>query len=128
MYEKEFPTEIMIEVANCCNNKCFYGSDASDRKRGIIDYDLMIRLINEAYLNGSRKISFHGMGELLLCKDLLQYIAEAKKSDIPLFIWIQMGYWQHRRLCFLFIDAGLDSLKFSLHASTAETYKRITNK
>ncbi len=40
----------------------FCGSNASDRKRGQIDEKIMSRLINEAYMNGSRKISFHGMG------------------------------------------------------------------
>lgn len=128
MKELPFPNEIMIEATNICNNKCFFcGSNASDRKRGIIDYDLMIRLINEAYLNGSRKISFHGMGEPCLCKELLQYIAEAKKVGYTYIYLDTNGVLATPEVMFPIIDAGLDSLKFSIHASTAETYKRITN-
>ncbi len=128
MKELPFPNEIMIEATNVCNNKCFFcGSNASDRKRGIIDYDLMIRLINEAYLNGSRKISFHGMGEPCLCKELLQYIAEAKKVGYTYIYLDTNGVLATPEVIFPIIDAGLDSLKFSIHASTSETYKRITN-
>ena len=75
MDKKNFPYEIMIEATNICNNKCFFcGSNNSDRKRGQMDENLMMRLIREAYANGARKISFHGMGEPCLCSKLLKYV------------------------------------------------------
>ena len=41
-YKKNFPTEVMIEATNCCNNRCFFcGSLVSKRKRGYIDEQLM---------------------------------------------------------------------------------------
>lgn len=128
MYEKEFPAEIMIEATNCCNNKCFFcGSLVSKRKRGHMDKQMMLRLISEAYDNGARKISFHGMGEPCLCKNLASYVDAAKRKGY-IYIYLDTnGILATPEVMFPVIDAGLDSLKFSIHAATDETYKKITN-
>lgn len=128
MYEKKFPTEIMIEATNCCNNKCFFcGSLVSERKRGYIDEQLMLRLISEAYENGARKISFHGMGEPCLCKNLANYVSAAKRKGYTYIYLDTNGVLAVPEIIFPVIDAGLDSLKFSIHAATDETYRKITN-
>lgn len=128
MYEKEFPTEIMIEATNCCNNKCFFcGSLVSKRKRGYMDEQLMLRLISEAYENGARKISFHGMGEPCLCKNLANYVGVAKRKGYTYIYLDTNGALATPEVIFPVIDEGLDSLKFSIHAATSETYKKITN-
>lgn len=128
MYEKNFPTEIMIEATNCCNNKCFFcGSIVSRRKRGVIDEQLMLRLISEAYDNGARKISFHGMGEPCLCKKLSDYVGAAKNKGYTYIYLDTNGALAAPEVIFPVIDEGLDSLKFSIHAATSETYKKITN-
>ncbi|MDE6435790.1 MAG: radical SAM protein [Lachnospiraceae bacterium] len=128
MYEKKFPTEIMIEATNCCNNKCFFcGSLVSKRKRGYIDEQLMLRLISEAYDNGARKISFHGMGEPCLCKGLANYVGVAKRKGYTYIYLDTNGALAAPEVIFPVIDEGLDSLKFSIHAATSETYKKITN-
>ncbi len=128
MYEKKFPMEIMIEATNCCNNKCFFcGSLVSERKRGFIDEQLMLRLISEAYDHGARKISFHGMGEPCLCKSLADYVGAAKRKGYTYIYLDTNGSLAVPEVIFPVIDAGLDSLKFSIHAATGETYKKITN-
>lgn len=128
MYEKNFPTEIMIEATNCCNNKCFFcGSLVSKRKRGYMDEQLMLRLISEAYENGARKISFHGMGEPCLCKDLANYVGAAKRKGYTYIYLDTNGVLATPEVIFPVIDEGLDSLKFSIHAATNETYKKITD-
>lgn len=127
-FEKKFPTEIMIEATNYCNNKCFFcGSTVSERKRGYIDEQLMMRLISEAYDNGARKISFHGMGEPCLCKNLSYYVGGAKEKGYTYIYLDTNGILATPDVMFPVIDAGLDSLKFSIHAATEETYKKITN-
>ena len=128
MHEKKFPAEIMLEATNCCNNKCFFcGSLVSKRKRGYMDEKLMLRLISEAYENGARKISFHGMGEPCLCKNLANYIGTAKRKGYTYIYLDTNGALATPEVIFPVIDAGLDSLKFSIHAATRETYKRITD-
>lgn len=128
MYEKKFPTEVMFEATNCCNNRCFFcGSLVSNRKRGYMDEQLMLRLISEAYDNGARKISFHGMGEPCLCKNLANYVSIAKNKGYTYIYLDTNGVLATPEVIFPVIDAGLDSLKFSIHAATGETYKKITN-
>lgn len=128
MYEKKFPTEVMLEATNCCNNKCFFcGSLASNRKRGYMDEQLMLRIISEAYDNGARKISFHGMGEPCLCKNLADYVCAAKNKGYTYIYLDTNGVLATPEVIFPVIDAGLNSLKFSIHAATDETYKKITN-
>lgn len=128
MQEKvKFPKEIMIEATNHCNNKCFFcASPVSKRPRGYIAPDLAKRLIQEAYSLGSRKISFHGMGEPFLCKELKDYVATAKEIGYEYIYLTSNGVLATPEVVEPVLDAGLDSLKFSIHAATSETYKRIT--
>lgn len=123
-----FPREIMIEATNICNNKCFFcGSTISDRKRGIIDSSLMERLIAEAYDLGARVISFHGMGEPCICKELASFVKLSKLTGYEYIYLDTNGVLATPEVINPVIDAGLDSLKFSIHAACAETYKKITN-
>ncbi len=128
MILKKFPNEIMIEATNCCNNMCFFcGSMVSKRPRGYINSNLMYKLIDEAYREGARKISFHGMGEPLMCKDLAGYVEAAKRAGYKYIYLDTNGVLATPEIMFPVIDAGLDSLKFSIHAATKETYQKITN-
>lgn len=123
----DFPKEIMIEATNYCNNKCFFcASPVSNRARGYIDTDHAIRLIDEAYDMGCRKISFHGMGEPFLHTDLHLFVAKAKKAGYD-YIYLDTNGTIARKDRFeKILDAGLDSLKFSIHAAKAETFYKIT--
>lgn len=126
MNELQFPKEVMIEVTNRCNCKCFFcGSNNSERKRGFIDKGLAIRLIKEAYAYGARKISFHGMGEPFLCKDLAKYVLIAKQEGYTYIYLDTNGIMATPEKVIPVLEAGLDSLKFSIHAATAETHRSI---
>lgn len=128
MNKIQFPKEIMIEATNHCNNKCFFcASPVSDRPRGYIEPTLAYRLIDEAYNLGCRKISFHGMGEPFLCKELSKFVDRAKKTGYEYIYMDSNGTLAGEGVVEPVLDAGLDSLKFSIHAATAETFKKITN-
>ncbi len=128
MDEVKFPKEIMIEVTNHCNNKCFFcASPVSDRPRGYINTELGFRLIEEAYELGCRQISFHGMGEPFLCKDLSKYVDKAKKIGYTYIYLDSNGTLAGKGVVEPVLEAGLDSLKFSIHAASSKTFKKITN-
>lgn len=128
MEKLAFPKEIMIEVTNYCNQKCFFcANSVSDRKKGYIKPELAKRLISEAYLLGCRKISFHGMGEPFLCKELSEYVGGAKEIGYEYIYLTSNGTLATADIVEPVLDAGLDSLKFSIHAATSETFKKITN-
>lgn len=122
-----FPKEIMIEITNNCNNRCFFcGSIISERKRGFMESGLMKRLIREAYENGAQKISFHGMGEPFLEPKLSEYVSLAKELGYQYIYLDTNGILATPDRVNPVLDAGLDSLKFSIHAASADTYKKIT--
>lgn len=125
----KFPNEVMIEATNYCNSNCFFcGSNVSKRKRGFMEPNLMFRLIEEAYKYGARKISFHGMGEPFLCKELADYVGLAKRVGYDYIYLDTNGVLATSDKMEPVLDAGLNSLKFSIHAVTPETYKKITQK
>ncbi len=123
-----FPKEIMIEATNHCNNKCFFcASPVSNRKKGYINKNKAIHLINESYELGCRKISFHGMGEPFLCKDIHLFVEEAKRVGFKYVYLDTNGTIAGKGRVESVLDAGLDSIKFSVHAASAETFYKITN-
>lgn len=126
MKELDFPKEIMLEVTNWCNCRCFFcGSTNSKRERGYIDEKIAVRIIEEAYSYGARKISFHGMGEPFLCEKLADYVFLAKKLGYTYIYLDTNGIMAVPEVANKVLDAGLDSLKFSIHAATAETHRKI---
>ena len=78
-------------------------------------------------MSWARKISFHGMGEPLICKDLVEYVQCAKKCGDQYIYLDSNGVLATPEVINPILDVGLDSLKFSIHASTKETYYKITN-
>lgn len=121
-----FPQRMMLEVTNICNNKCiFCASQCSARKRGIIEEDLAFRLLKEAYIGGVRDVGFHGMGEPLLCKELGKYVKYAKELGYT-YIYIDTnGILATPEIINPVIDAGLDSIKFSIHAISSDVYQKV---
>ena len=127
MDKLDFPKEIMVEATNFCNCRCFFcGSLNSKRERGYIDPVLAEDIIKKAYDYGARKISFHCMGEPFLCKDLAKYVSIAKMKGYTYIYLDTNGVFATPDRVFPVLDAGLDSLKFSIHAATPETHKQIT--
>lgn len=122
----EFPKKLMLEVTNVCNNRCsFCASQVSTRKRGMIDTEFAKRVIKEAYGLGTREICMHSMGEPLLHKDLAMLTEFAKGVGYEYIYMDTNGILATPDVINPVIDAGIDSLKFSINAASAEVYKKI---
>lgn len=122
----EFPKKLMLEVTNICNNRCaFCASLVSTRKRGMIDKEFAKRVIKEAFDLGTREICMHSMGEPLIYKNLEELIAYAKKIGYEYIYMDTNGILAVPEVINPIIDAGLDSLKFSVNAASKETYINV---
>ncbi len=122
----DFPYTLGIEITNVCNQKClFCGLDDTDRPGKMIDPNLFKDIVRQCYELGSREISLVGSAEPLANKRLEEHIAFCKELGFD-YIFITtngtlatLERWQR------LIDAGLDSIKISIHGADRETYKAV---
>ena len=124
-----FPLDIMIEVTNACNHKCvFCPSNKAKRKRGYIEHNLCARILVEAHNEGAREAGLYTTGEPLLHEDLPYLVRTAKDIGYDYIYISTNGSLLTEKLADELIEAGLDSIKFSINASTRETYWKIHRK
>lgn len=122
-----FPDSIKIEITSKCNYRCPYClSWKSPRKTGHMDKQFLFRILKEAKSIGVREVGLFLLGEPFLVKELAEYIRYAKEEVKIEYVFITTN----GSLCSLkrlreVIDAGLDSLKFSINAGNKETYKKM---
>jgi MoaA/NifB/PqqE/SkfB family radical SAM enzyme len=118
-----------IEITNICNHKCiFCPSEILTRKKRFINEDLCYRIIREGYELGIREIAFHILGEPFLNDNLPNYVRVAKKLGYTYAYLTSNGSLATPEKIKSVIDAGLDSIKFSINAATRENYKSTHGK
>jgi len=117
---------VQIEISNLCNYQCiFCPRTKSVRKKGMIDDALFNRLIQEVYDFGAREMSFHYSGDPFLHPKLAEYVKTAKQIGYS-YVYIDTnGSEATPEKIRAVIDAGADSIKFSVNAGTRESYQFI---
>ena len=117
---------VQIEISNLCNYQCiFCPRTKMVRKKGMIDEELFHRLIQEVYDFGAREMSFHYSGDPFLHPKLAQYTEKAKQVGYQ-YVYIDTnGFHASPERLREVIDAGVDSIKFSVNAASRETYRFI---
>lgn len=124
-----FPKSMLLEVSNICNHACaFCANSKSNRKRGFIEKELATRILSEAYKLGTREIGFYATGEPLADKNLDMYISLAKKIGYEYVFITTNGALFDLNRAHSIIDAGIDSIKFSINGANKEDYFLIHGK
>lgn len=122
-----FPKSIKIEITARCNYNCSYcATRKSLRPVGDMDKKFLYRILKELKEIGIKEVGLFLLGEPFLVDELSNYIRYAKKSigiDY-VFITTNGSLCTPKRLipC---VNAGLDSLKFSMNAGTKERYAKM---
>lgn len=119
-----------IELTNICNHTCVFcpHNGKMTRKKGIIDEMFFKRIVQEAYALGSREIGIGVNGETFVVKNLAQYIKFAKDIGYSYVFINTNGALATPPRMKEVIDAGLDSIRFSINAGSLETYNRVHGK
>ncbi|MCX6077373.1 MAG: radical SAM protein [Campylobacterales bacterium] len=124
-----FPREIFLEVNNTCNHKCFFcANEKMTRDKSFIDDKLAKRIMQESFEAGSRDITFYATGEPLIFPLLDEYIKFAKQIGYEYVFLTSNGALSTTSKMKDIIDAGLDSIKFSVNAGTRKSYKQVHGK
>ncbi|MCR4322387.1 MAG: radical SAM protein [Candidatus Brocadiaceae bacterium] len=123
-----FPREIFIDLTSFCNHACVFCSNSKLKKRHTMKPDMVKRVLQEAYENGTRDAGFYATGESFLVNKLHEYVAEAKKIGYEYLFITTNGALATPERAKPVLDAGLSSIKFSISAGTRESYKRIHGK
>lgn len=123
----EFPRKnLLIEVTNICNNKCIFCTNRKmTRAKGYIDYDLAIRILKECYDLGTREVGFYATGEPLLYPKLKELISYAKMLGYDYVYLTTNGLLATKPKIMELLEAGLDSIKFSINAINRLDYKFV---
>ncbi len=125
----EFPANLLLEPTNLCNHACLMCANSKGAKKGgMIDRELAKRILKEAYELGTREVGFYGMGEPLLNKNLEEYIAYAKQLGYEYTYITTNGALLSEERARRLLEAGIDSVKFSINAASPDLYYLIHGK
>jgi MoaA/NifB/PqqE/SkfB family radical SAM enzyme len=116
-----------IELSSACNFDCSYCPEHKmTRKKGLMDYDLAIRLLDQIKeMNLTNEINFYHMGESLLHKRALDIFAYAKQNGFRVKLNTNGSrLTPEMRKSLLQLD--IDNLSISYHSSYVKFNKFAT--
>lgn len=119
-----FPPRVKIEVTARCDLRCSFCSlTFKPRQKGDIEPALLRRLLDELVRLGVRDVGLFWLGEPLLCEELPEHVAYAKSAGIPYVFVTTNGRAATPERLGRLMQAGIDSIKFSLNAGDAAAYR-----
>jgi pyruvate-formate lyase-activating enzyme len=120
------PINMIVEVTNACNHACMFCAHSKmQRKVGMMDFDFFKNVSKQAYDGGTREIGFYLGGEPLANKNLSSFVSYAHELGFEYIYMTTNGALADIDIMKELIRDGLNSVKFSINAGTAETYKKI---
>ena len=125
----DFPKNIMIELSNACNHAClFCTSSFMTRKIKRIDNDFLINVLKDAFSCGTRELGFYTTGDPFIYKGLDKLVKVSKDIGYEYIYISTNGALANPDISKKVIDAGIDSIKFSINAIDRESYNLIHGK
>ena len=123
-----FPKEYLIDISSLCNHTCTFCSNRKMTDKKNASSDLVYKILKEARTEGAISVGLYATGEPFLNKELENYIKYAKENNYEYVYITTNGAAATPKRMKIAIDNGLDSIKFSIHGGTRETYKKIHGK
>jgi molybdenum cofactor biosynthesis enzyme MoaA len=121
-----FPKTLMIDLTNGCNHKCIFCTNRHMTRRvRRIEPTLFTKLIDEARSLGVEELGLYTTGEPFMHKNLASFVKEAKTKGFRYVYLSSNGALVTPKRVQAVLEAGLDSIKFSVNAGSAKTYRLI---
>ena len=109
------PRSVKIELTANCNYKCRFCVKSIRPDDGEMSRAFYSRIIREMRADGVEELGVFYIGESFTCKWLPEAIAEAKMIGFPYVFLTTNGSASHPDKVRACMEAGLDSLKFSIN-------------
>ena len=120
------PRSVKIELTSECNYRCGYCAHRLRmKKRGEMEWSLYTRLVGEMVDAGVEELGLFFIGESFICDWLPEAISFAKRRGIRYAFLTTNGSLatpERVRQC---MEAGLDSLKFSMNNADENQFRSI---
>lgn len=129
--EEDLPVSISFDVCTYCNHKCSFCSSSDYRtlKNKVSLKDFETVMDNICSFISPKEIALFGKGEPLLNKNLPEMVALSKrKYKIPYVFITTNGSLMTKEKSAQLLECGLDSVKFSINASSEDEYYKIHGK
>lgn len=118
--------ELRLELSNICNHACLFCPNRKmKRKRREMDSDLVKRLLQEGRAEGIRKCGLFMNGEPFISQELAFFIKFAKKLGYEYVYITTNGALASEERIKEVINAGIDSIKFSINGGSRESYNLV---
>ncbi len=126
VFKPEFPKKMMIDLCNGCNHECVFCMNRfMTRKVTRMKPSLYTKIIDQAQNLGVEELGLYATGEPFMHTRLEDFVKEAKDKKFKyVYISTNGALIGHDRLKKV-IDAGLDSIKFSINAGSKKNYNLI---
>lgn len=126
------PSSLNIELNNTCNQKCvfcpYHGKYAiKELKPAVLPKAFAKSLLEQAWKSGigKKELGFYIAGEAFLYPDYTELVVYAKKLGFPYIFLTTNGALADKDKMRAAIEAGLDSIRFSVNAADAKTYAEL---
>ena len=128
---KKMKKKLNFDVCTFCNHKCSFCSNSDERT---IKYQTSLEEFRSVMQNTLRyveidEIGLSAKGEVLVNNDFTKIVRCAKEEfEIPYIYISTNGALLDEKKAIEVIEAGLDSIKFSINALERESYKEVHKK
>ena len=125
---KKMKKKLNFDVCTFCNHKCSFCSNSDDRT---IKYQTSLDEFQKVMLNVLQyvecdELGLSAKGEVLVNNDFTKIVRSCKEDfQIPYIYISSNGALLDEKKAIEIIDAGMDSIKFSINAVTRESYKEV---
>ncbi len=120
-----FPREITLDINNRCNHKCFFCANPKIENYDQLDLELAFDLMKQGIENGCTDLALQALGEPFMDKRLAEFVKEGKRLGYEYIYINSNGALATPKRAKPVIDAGCDSIKFSINANNREDFKKV---
>ncbi len=122
------PKSVKIELTSNCNYRCgFCAHRLRMKERDDMDPALYRRLVDEMLAAGVQELGLFFIGESFICDWLPEAVSYAKKAGMPYVFLTTNGSLATPLRVRECMQAGLDSLKFSMNYANEGQFREIAN-